>query len=101
MNSSSLGLTAPLGQVKKLFFLEMVETPTAYLYGSSIAGGWTSARSDLDLLIFINGAQIQRFLKQLDLWKKLKFPLIDGYLCAEDNSRLPAWRFDDLFIGID
>lgn len=62
-------LTAALDQANKLFFLEMNEAPTAYLYGSSVAGDWTSARSDLDLLIFIKEAQLQHFLEQLDKWK--------------------------------
>lgn len=97
MNSSQADLAIALDQAKKLFFLEMNEAPTAYLYGSSVAGDWTSARSDLDLLVFIKEAQLPQFLEQLDKWKRLKLPLIDGFLCAEDTSGLSSLRLEDLF----
>lgn len=97
MNSSHSDLATALDQATKLFFLEMEEGPTAYVYGSAATGDWSSARSDLDLIIFIKQSQLHRFKEQLHAWKKFDLPAVDGFLCAEDTSNLLALRLDDIF----
>jgi len=99
VNSNHAVLTNAMDQAKKLFFLEMGQESTAYVYGSGAIGAWASARSDLDLLIFIKQSDFPHFQAQLRKWKSSKLSSLDGFVCFKDTSCLLALRLDDLFDG--
>ncbi len=99
MSHNSIELQEALVHARKLFFLDMDRSTSAFVYGSAATGSWCAARSDLDLLLFLKRVNFPRFLTQLERWKSLGLPVLDGYLCFEDSSELFAFRIDDLFDG--
>lgn len=81
-----------------VFFIEELESDTtAYLYGSAATNSWSSARSDIDFLVFIKKPQLPQFQAQVAEWKRLGLPELDGFVCFENGAELLTFQLNEPF----
>ncbi len=84
-----------LSELKYMFFDEMNQQTSGLIYGSAATDDWVSARSDLDVIIYLNSIELlEKFTLQFKKWNSLyKSELLDGFLLYKDDSSIRVKRF--------
>lgn len=86
-------------ELKTLFWAQMGQQTSGYLYGSAATGNWVPARSDLDLLILVSESQLGQLEEKIRIWRgSHRETILDGFVLFSANNILMAKRLEEFHL---
>lgn len=86
-------------ELKTLFYDQLDQQTSAYLYGSAATGNWVPTRSDLDLLIVVPEDKLGLLGEKIKVWRANHgHPILDGFVLFSSYNVSMAKRLEEFHL---